>query len=232
MTSSNDVRRIAETVRYLRGFGFLQHGQAHEEMVLGNRRPPLAAWDGDPIPMHENMTDDEVAECLLSIWRRNRRNIPAAAEQDALDAETARYDPSRTFLLDWENTSAGDEMYVRTVEALARVSRGVFKPSEIKEEWAPTNGQVIHVSFLFDGRQRQIALEQSGRSMENTPLLRTVDEMLVDHPYHFYIWTTSFGEMVVALTPEEKAQLQNRGWALRVGGVPWSSFKSGKEQIS
>jgi hypothetical protein len=183
-SSSSDP--LVESVGYFRSLGFFksQSDLSDSELLDRIQRTHEAKW-GEPIEGGEPHAD-------LALLRADRERVWwNDLEADALE---------------------GNRVYIDTLSAWGRISRGWFRPRGIREKWGGTEGPV------------EIAFQQDGKPLTLRPawidawidlqLVCEINRTLTGRPGLLSVYST-FDQtaFVVALTPQERAQLEReRGW--------------------
>ncbi len=102
---------------------------------------------------------------------------------------------------------AGNEAYVDTLKAFARISRGVFTPTDITETWETEKGPV-RVEFAYKG-ERHCLQPKYRDDWLDAQVLFGLDRLIADSGYHFGFYDTGGTDLVVVtLTPEEKRKIK------------------------
>jgi hypothetical protein len=110
----------------------------------------------------------------------------------------------------WEDLESdvfpGQDAYVRIFAEWARISRGAFLPTNVREEWAGEEGPVT-ITFTLDGQEHRLVSEMD--EWIDLGLLNEIDELIRPSGYSFdsSIQTYDQTAMAVVLTADEKARL-------------------------
>lgn len=113
----------------------------------------------------------------------------------------------------------GNEAYVSSLEALANISREVFKPENIKEKWDTADGP-IRLTFDFKGKKREVKMETWGGAFDFRILLQ-LNHLLAGTEYRFEMAPMDDILFVTFLKAEEKSSLEReRDLAFMVLNLP------------
>lgn len=162
----------------------------------------FATYDGDETAAAE-LASDYRAE-----WGRD-----SEAGEEHLELLLAQFDAARVW---WEDTeadvAAGNDVYVSALAGWARISRGAFAPSEIREEWLGEEGPVL-LHLRLGGREHTLTPRYLDDYLD-TEILSQVNALLEPSLYRLRMHTafdqTAF---VVAVDDAERGALEQRGWS-------------------
>lgn len=113
----------------------------------------------------------------------------------------------------------GNDAYVSSVEALANISRGIFKPQNIKETWDTPQGP-IRINFDFEGQSRVLKAETWGGAFDFRILLQ-LNNLLSKTEYRFEMAPMDDILFVTVLKAEEKSDMErDRDLAFMVLSLP------------
>lgn len=202
---------LVAKVRAYRAFGFFQSKEDRGRVTgdePGFRHVPI----GLPLAAYGRMDDAQVADVIL---RRHEAEWgqPFDPEEDDAAVRVAEHDAWRMARIDAECVAHGEDAYVDVLLALARISRGGFRPEDVRESWdAPEDGPV-RVSFTLEGEPREIALDVSGDYLDDR-VVDDVNMMLVGQGWRFErVETGDQSMLLVALSPRERRALEEEhGW--------------------
>jgi len=161
---------------------------------------------------HADKSDLALARQILAD-AQDELIVPERAPNFLIDLEALRGDQERVW---WEDTEAdvakGGEVYVETLEAWSRVSRGAFTPSEIRETWEAEDGPIT-LRFKLAGEDREIHPQYLDDFIDLN-ILQAVNAMIAPRGVRFAVVDTGSQDFfVVAITEEERARLAaERGW--------------------
>lgn len=137
-------------------------------------------------------------------------------EFSALDLESPEFDlfflsldNQRTLYDSMDFGSAlvpGGKAYVATVEALARISRGVFAPSNVSERWETTDGPIV-ISFQLEGKEHSLKVD-TWDGMFDFRILLQINLLLKNTPHRFEMAPLDDILFITVLTAEEKMDLE------------------------
>ena len=177
---------LVESVQYFRELGFFDkyHSLPNSELVATLENLYREEWGEIFNP------EDMLADLLLVKWDENR--------------------------VWWEDTEAdvcsGNGVYKRTLKEWAAISRGVFSPANIQEDWESEDGPVT-ITFTHDQQTVQLH-PQFLDDYIDISILPQINKLIYSSGMEFAVYKvfdqTAF---VVVLTAQEKGKLQNeRGW--------------------
>lgn len=133
-------------------------------------------------------------------------------------------DPFRTLYdgMDFgEFLAEGNDAYVATINALAKVSRGVFLPQNVQEVWEDDEGPIL-ISFDFDGRERILKVDLWD-GMFDFRLLLQLNQLLWKTEFRFEMAPLDDILFVTVLKAEEKTDMEReRGLSFMVLDLPRS----------
>lgn len=154
------------------------------------------------------------AEVLERIQRAYQREWGESIEPDdpLADVYLLAADTGRVW---WDDLEAdaleGNGVYVDTLKAWGKISRGWFRPRQIREHWAGVEGPVT-ISYTSSGQRRELRPDWNDAWIDlnlvcqiNRTLASNAGELAV-------VKTFEQTAVVLALTPREREQLEQRGW--------------------
>ena len=100
----------------------------------------------------------------------------------------------------------GNDAYVSSLEALANITRGIFKPENIKETWDGPDGP-IRITFDFEGQNRELKVETWDGAFDFKILLQ-LNGLLAKTEYRFEMAPMDNILFVTVLKAEEKSALE------------------------
>ena len=105
----------------------------------------------------------------------------------------------------------GNGVYVAVLQEWATISAGAFAPTAIEETWESETGPV-RVSFELDGARHVLEPEYI-EDWIDPRIVTPINELIAPSGRQF-AFVTAFDQtaFVLALTDEERAALENRGW--------------------
>ncbi len=111
------------------------------------------------------------------------------------------------------------DVYVGVVEYLAKISRGQFKPTEIKESWDSRKGP-IRLTFQWQGQRRQLTVGVWEGYFDFRILLQ-LNHLLRESLYSFEMVPLDDMLFVCMLKPDEKLRMEReRGLSFMVLDLP------------
>lgn len=132
------------------------------------------------------------------------------------------FDPLRTLYESMDFGAAlgpGLEAYVHTLQALARISRGAFAPTRIRESWDSPQGP-IRLDFEQAGKAHQFRVDLWD-GMFDFRLLLQLNLLLWSTPYRYEMAPMDEILFVTVLTAQEKVELErHRGLSFMVLDLP------------
>lgn len=188
---------VEEAVEFYQPLGFFQHLRGEPKAVVNALHKGLVETSGDPITT-EDLETPEFDLFFLSL------------------------DPFRSLysVMDFGDFLApGNEAYVSSLEALGNISRGIFVPKEIKEEWDSEDGP-IRIKFQLDGKPQELKVETWGGAFDFRILLQ-LNNLLRDTEYRFEMAPMDDILFVTVLKAEEKSLMEReRDLAFMVLNLP------------
>lgn len=116
-------------------------------------------------------------------------------------------DKDRVWLKDTEaDVVNGNDVYVKTLQQWSALSRGAFKPEDIKESWGSDEGPVT-VTFTLNGQKRTLH-PRFMNDFIDTGILLEINEMIRDSGIQFVMVEIDQTVFVTALTAEEKSRIE------------------------
>lgn len=113
----------------------------------------------------------------------------------------------------------GNDAYVSSLEALANITRGVFKPENIKEHWDGPDGP-IRVTFQLDGFPKELKVETWDGAFDFRILLQ-LNALLAKTDYRFEMAPMDDILFVTVLKAEERFRMEHfRELAFMVLSLP------------
>lgn len=152
-----------------------------------------------------------------------------------VDLEVAPFDRKRVFIEEVETIGPPEGvpkgMGICLLKKLARISRGVFRPVDMSEEWCEWTGEVppearkyvysiyddwtqCRVSFSFKGERCAVAFYCRRDYLIIAPAVDRINGLIKDTGYQYYYVPNEY-EYYIVLTPSEAEKLKKeRGWKL------------------
>lgn len=105
------------------------------------------------------------------------------------------------------DVSKGNAMYVKMLEQWSHISRGAFKPTDIKETWENEKGPVT-VSFTLNGEKKELHAEYASGYLDFS-MIQELNEMIRATGYEFAIVMNYDDEaFLLVLTADEKKKMK------------------------
>ena len=176
---------LKKALTFYRPRGFFRQIQGDLNEVSGKLLPYLTAQnESDAISM-EDLESPEFDLFLLSC-------DPFRALYDGMEYGDA--------------LAEGNDVYVATVYALAKISRGAFLPKDVKESWDSPDGP-IHISFQFDGAERTLHVD-TWDGMFDFRILLQLNQLLWKTEYRFEMSPLDDILFVTVLKAQEKTDME------------------------
>lgn len=178
---------VRDSIHYFRTLGFFeQYRHMSEDALASYIRHRIGVDEGEVCDPSDWREDLLLLSCDHDrVWRKD------------LEADVAR----------------GANAYVRVLQEWARISRGMFRPTQIEEHWEGETGPMT-ISFELDGVRHELREEYAQEAI-SVWLIADLNR-IVGHPdLHFeMIEPDDQTATVLVLTPEEREQLKrDRGWS-------------------
>ncbi|MEM3660716.1 MAG: hypothetical protein QXU11_09990 [Thermoproteota archaeon] len=204
-------KRLINSIDYLRKMDFFQDysnlssGEILEEILGGKIGYPLSWWDEEKGHLHGG-------SIIRGIQREWRDWIKKSDFE--IDHLLIQFDTKRV-ILEIAETNIDDEMGTAILKRLARISRGVFRPTNVSSRWlTPPDSDkwlIQEVGFDFKGRRHAIQIALRYDYLEDIGL-EQLNEIIKDSEYQYYQVKHELITVVV-LTEEEAEKLKKeRGW--------------------
>jgi hypothetical protein len=188
---------LKEALEYYRPLGFFAHYRGEDRAIVQALHKSLLETSSDTITT-EDLETPEFDLFFLSL------------------------DPFRSLyaVMDFGDFLApGNEAYVSSLDALANISRGVFKPENVNESWDTPEGP-IRLHFDFEGQRRELKMETWGGAFDFRILLQ-LNSLLAKTEYRFEMAPMDDILYVTVLKAEEKSSLErDRDLAFMVLNLP------------
>ncbi len=109
---------------------------------------------------HAQTSDADLAASLaLKWWRLHETELSDLTDGTPLDHRLIELDSDRTMVTDIElDNSEGEDVYVRLLRQLGKLSGGSFKPLRVSEDWEVLQSRVV-VRFRHDGHQLELVVK-------------------------------------------------------------------------
>ncbi|MEM2276030.1 MAG: hypothetical protein QXU09_04605 [Thermoproteota archaeon] len=130
-----------------------------------------------------------------------------------VDVLAAIYDKKRIWGRDIEMVSLYEGLATNIFKEIAEISRGVFQPTDIREEWL---GHGAHIHFTFKGERHTIDFYFYTDLLQINHIMSKINGLIEDTGYQYYkLLDGDQAVFSVVLTKEEAEKLiKERGWRL------------------
>lgn len=164
---------------------------------LGYFSPRSAATDEDLASMVARRAQEEVGD--------NPYRLPGPyLDSILLQADPALLYPPPDY--EWD-ANAENQRHEEAIQEWARVSRGAFRPQNVKETWAGVNGPVT-IEFDHDGA-RQLIHADLNEIGPDRKILREINRIIEPSGYQFWTFGTDCVEgLALALTQDEANRIK------------------------
>jgi hypothetical protein len=190
--------------------------------ILVSRKPPAPDWLVEVVGEFRRLgffanhpTDAFAAAEVAAEYKAKWRRLPEpGGHRDEL--LLAGLDRTRVWWEDTESVVApGRNAYATVLEGWSRISRGVFAPAEVREEWQGAEGPIV-VHLRLGEVDRTLVMRYLEDSLD-MGLLDQVNALLDGTDFRFCMHA-AFDQtaLVVALDDLERRVLADRGWAFAV----------------
>lgn len=156
----------------------------------------------------------------LKRYAKEDTSLWMKANNAEIDYRIIPFDTKRVVIEDSETAKLSREMGIAILSRLARISRGVFQPTNISSRWMVDpyyKWSVQEVSFDFKGERRTIQIVLRYDYLMDIGL-EELNEIIRDTEYRYYQLATE-DIIVVVLTKEEAEKLRReRGWGFKYTG--------------
>ena len=134
------------------------------------------------------------------------------ADDPLLELVVASLDDARVWWGDLEaDVADGNDVYVTTLEEWAAISKGAFKPADIREIWDGEEGPVT-VTFTLDGDNVELKPEYL-EDWIDPRILAPINERIAGSGRRFELFQAfDQSAFVMALSDRERDALEARGW--------------------
>lgn len=214
--------RFVGSIEYLRKLGFFEDysNLTSEEIFEKIRRGEMGReWFG-----YEEIDEKKWREYI----DKKLKQKEIRSEEALVDYVIVGYDAKRVFDEDVE-VDPRQGIGIDQLNKLSGISRGVFKPTDIREEWGewkgedswrhPLEGKCCKVYFNWRGEKYFVMLKFHRDFLLLHLTVDRINEIMRDTGYQYYYFPgfTMEAPMVV-LTEDEAKKLRERGWVLRLYG--------------
>jgi hypothetical protein len=175
-----------------------------DEVVVAVAAYREAGW----FAKHAQASDAGLAAGLGSTWWRvHESELADLADGTLLDHRLIQLDSDRTLVTDIElDTSEGEDVYVRMLHQLGKLSGGSFKPLGVSENWEALPDRVV-VGFGHAGQHLDVVVKECGDYID--PFVITqLNELLGPGPRFWFVDTGGQEAIVTCATAAEREHLQ------------------------
>jgi hypothetical protein len=175
---------LEEALDFYKPLGFFSHYHGEPKAVVRALHKALVETSQEPITL-EDLETPEFDLFFLSL------------------------DPLRSLyaVMDFGDFLApGNDAYVSSLEALANISRGVFKPTNIRERWDTPDGP-IRITFQLGSQRKELKVETWGGAFDFRILLQ-LNGLLAQTEYRFEMAPMDDILFVTVLKADEKSNLE------------------------
>ncbi|MBO3839626.1 MAG: hypothetical protein QXN75_01855 [Thermoproteota archaeon] len=225
-------RRFVNSIEYLRRMDFFNDysNLSSEEIfdkILTGEIDYSTQWFVEKWPEEEQKKKREEGWTYGQILkksleeRKEHMEYWMKASDSRIDLEMAFFDRKRVFVEDWE-IEASDGMGISLMKKLARIARGLFNPTDIREEWE-RNIRIrgydekvrCKVFFKFRGEEHSVDFTNHGEVLITDPAVKKINELISDTGYQYYRLHNDIDYIVYAVfSNEEVEKLKERRWEL------------------
>ncbi|MBO3798979.1 MAG: hypothetical protein QXO47_03525 [Thermoproteota archaeon] len=240
-------KRLLDSIEYLRKLDFFQDylnlsaGKILERILNGD-------IDYEPQWFLEEIKEKKGEEYFKKYFRtkpygeilkesleKNEEEWMRASDFN-VDFELASFDKKR-ILIENPETDPSKDMGIYLMRRLARISRGLLIPEDIREEWSEGRGKTpsdlkkylyddsceywcrVSVSFKFEGKMCSVDFYCKDDYLILEPTVKKINELIRDTGYQYY-WLPGDDFCFVVLTQDEAEKLKReREWKF----VKWRS---------
>ncbi|MEM3957946.1 MAG: hypothetical protein QXO47_07040 [Thermoproteota archaeon] len=186
--------RFIESIEYLRKMGFFE-----EYCNLSSEE------------IFEKIRENSIALKYLGVKEVEERWMKESVYE--VDSFIAIFDKRRVLGKDVEVVGPEKGLSTEIFKEIVRISRGVFQPTDIEEEWLGHNAR-IH--FTFRGKRHVIDFCFYTDLLQINPIMRRINSLIEDTGYQYYeLLDGNQTFFAVVLTREEAEKLiRERGWKI------------------
>ena len=210
------LNNLADSVKYFRALGFFSEGADLSDAdlakrIVGEKQEASLSIILPTAAKNVVREDTGDPEFDALIWRSIR------PRPDYPDWKLVSRDKSRVWWEDGEgDITPDDEVYVRTLTAWSRISRGSFLPTNVREVWNKPKAWPeckVRLEFLLNGRKKVLEPWDSFGWIDYS-LIESINKLIARTGFAYYSFDTQ-DQMtgLVVLTPDEKHRLvEERDW--------------------
>ncbi|MBO3810285.1 MAG: hypothetical protein FGF50_11935 [Candidatus Brockarchaeota archaeon] len=213
-------KRFVDSIEYLRKMDFFKdYSDLSSEEILERifeGEIDYAYWFQE----WERKQPPEPNGSRLKRYLRENTSSWIRASNAEIDYRIIPFDTKRVVIEDPETWAFSDEMGIAILTRLARISRGVFQPTNITSRWSTEpeyKWSIQEVNFDFKGERHTIQIALKYDYFEDIGL-EELNDIIRGTGYWYYQIATEY-IMVVVLTKEEAEKLRKeRGWRFEYTG--------------
>ncbi|MGB9717638.1 MAG: hypothetical protein ACPL4E_04260 [Thermoproteota archaeon] len=222
-------KRFVDSIEYLRSMNFFQNfsslssEEILEEIFDGEIDYSVFWWDEEKFleKVKEKRKGGRTHGQLLKKSLEEHEEYWMKASVYRVDLELAFFDRKRVFVEDWE-IEADNGMGIGLMKKLARISRGLFEPLSMQEEWKrdiKIRGYEERVCcivfFKSKGEEYRVDFTNYGEILVMNPVVKKINELINDTGYQYYCLDGEIDYIVyVVFSDDEVEKLRKRGWKL------------------
>ncbi|MEM3958281.1 MAG: hypothetical protein QXO47_08790 [Thermoproteota archaeon] len=222
-------KRFVNSMRFLREMGFFQdYSNLSSEEILDK------ILNGE-IDLKSQWFVEEWSEEMRSKLRsgtfgsdlEEHEEYWMKASDSEIDLWLAFFDMKRVFVEDPEAVIR-EGICKSLMKKLARISRGVFNPTYVREEmskwrqkpppaWMKPHfdwGFIFKVYFKFRDREHSVEFYSASDFIDMNPAVKRINELIKDTGYQYYCLHDTDQIIYVVLSKDEVEELTKRGWKL------------------
>jgi len=229
-------RRLINSMRFLRKMGFFED---YSDLSSGEILEKIFSGEIDYAINWEDRLWDEPKSAFLKKALEKHEEEFLKRKIAEIDYDLVLFDNKRFVVQDWKIVP-DEGMGVGLFKKLVRISRGVFNPTDIREEFSEWNrekgddklpplvkkqlpdlhnwGTYVKVFFKFRGKEHLGEFYTNGKYLHTDPLVEKINELIRDTGYQYYSIAIEDINYFVA-SKEEAKRLKRRGWRLHYPGV-------------
>lgn len=212
-------KRFIDSIEYLRKIDFFKDYShlSSEEILEGifSGEIDYKYWweeweklEEKPAPKRGVVTKRSI-EAQESLWMK--------ASNAEIDYEIIPFDTKRVVIEDQESGFFSEEMGIIILSRLARISRGIFQPTNITSRWMVEpeyKWSVQEVSFDFKGKRHIIQIVLQYDYFMDIGL-EELNEIIKDTEYRYYQIASEYIIVVVLTKGEAEKLRRERGWSFK-----------------
>jgi len=169
---------------------------------------------------YSDLTPDEILERIMGKhFLKEVDEDRHWVEKSSVEIDTimAYKDKKRT--LNWYvEISLSPGFAIRMMNELAGISRGIFQPTNMREEWLTEKSRGCNVIFTYRSKEYLLPFLTGSGFLRMWHVIDEINKMIEDTGYQYYEILGFMDEMVLVLLTEKEAEklIKERGWRWRV----------------